>query len=626
MRSAGLLSWLAVLALSNGALIPPRQSGEGDATPVPYIIVAWLNATKEDIQNINNALVTDAVPDTLTEATNDRTGLAALFLANITSQQADAFAALPGSPPPVQQASVTGSSESPKIATQGQANIGLQENAPEELKIISQAQGASLDSLVGFGYAPDAGRGVTIYTIDSGANSENSEWTGMRGAHQFVYGPGAEQTETDFLNHGTCVASKAAGPVYGTAKNADLVMVKLSSKLTLGQFFITLMQVSNDIYAWGLEGRAVINLSLLMTIPRDEEQSDMVNAFKDLVVFLMANDIVIVTESGDDRESGNGDVDKYPALFGPTTDIVVVGGVYNNGTRASFSQGTGNQLTVSAPAFVTCGSGVSQDAQGFFSTSFAAPTVAGVVAVWLSQDDLKARLQVPGKVAANVKVMLQEMAYPRVEGGDPVVWNGIDPRTRTCQAAAQRRRRQADDNESSDDDGPGDELDCDEPAPPAETSTVPPAETSTVPPADTSTAPPAETSTPVTTTSPSPPGMTTAPPKPTWGLDPAGYLKIYEADGFGAKDYYAISDSASEGVANDSTQGATNGIQKWCLGKCTNDLQCKSVFIYRVVEFSDSTWKENFFCARYNSVWATEYMDKGVVGADSGVAYNTKAP
>ncbi|KAK2043886.1 hypothetical protein LZ31DRAFT_313638 [Colletotrichum somersetense] len=38
-------------------------------------------------------------------------------------------------------------------------------------------------------------------------------------------------------------------------------------------------------------------------------------------------------------------------------DIIVVGAVNNTGYRAPFSQGTGSQLTVSAPDYVDCANG-----------------------------------------------------------------------------------------------------------------------------------------------------------------------------------------------------------------------------------------------------------------------------
>lgn len=84
----------------------------------------------------------------------------------------------------------------------------------------------------------------------------------MPGSKAFMYAPGATQEETDFLNHGSCVASKAGGPSYGTAKNADMVAVKLPSDLSISAIFTALVEISNDVYQKKLEGKAVINMSL----------------------------------------------------------------------------------------------------------------------------------------------------------------------------------------------------------------------------------------------------------------------------------------------------------------------------------------------------------------------------
>ncbi|KAK2036143.1 hypothetical protein LZ31DRAFT_484572 [Colletotrichum somersetense] len=132
-------------------------------------------------------------------------------------------------------------------------------------------------------------------------------------------------------------------------------------------------------------------------------------------------------------EGGKGQItvphlSSYPALWGLTMDIIVVGAVTIDGRRAKFSQGNDSEITVSAPGYVTCADGASNKTVDDSGTSYAAPAVAGVIAVWLSQKEYKASLQVPGRVAANVKKMIQDLAYPRVEGGPRVIWNGIDPR------------------------------------------------------------------------------------------------------------------------------------------------------------------------------------------------------
>jgi hypothetical protein len=42
--------------------------------------------------------------------------------------------------------------------------------ADTQLKIVSQPPNIALDDLTGYYYLPEAGRGVTIYIVDSGAN------------------------------------------------------------------------------------------------------------------------------------------------------------------------------------------------------------------------------------------------------------------------------------------------------------------------------------------------------------------------------------------------------------------------------------------------------------------------
>jgi hypothetical protein len=52
---------------------------------------------------------------------------------------------------------------------QGNAFI-RQEDAELPLKIVSQPPDVPLDYLLGYDYMAQAGRGITIYVIDSGAN------------------------------------------------------------------------------------------------------------------------------------------------------------------------------------------------------------------------------------------------------------------------------------------------------------------------------------------------------------------------------------------------------------------------------------------------------------------------
>lgn len=162
-------------------------------------------------------------------------------------------------------------------------DIRLQTGAVEELRVISQPPHTSLDDLPDFGYAAEGGEGVTIYVLDSGANPKNpvrldllliivlkdqtltcgeQEWYNMPGDKSFMYSPGAPLYASDFMGHGSCVASKATGPTYGTAKNASIVAVKLPKSLSFSSILAALIDISNDVFEKGLGGKAVINMSI----------------------------------------------------------------------------------------------------------------------------------------------------------------------------------------------------------------------------------------------------------------------------------------------------------------------------------------------------------------------------
>ncbi|KAK2057913.1 hypothetical protein LY76DRAFT_78330 [Colletotrichum caudatum] len=123
------------------------------------------------------------------------------------------------------------------------------------------------------------------------------------------------------------------------------------------------------------------------------------STYEQLLVALMADGVVVVTASGNDAEEGSNSVTGYPALFGPATDIIVVGAVDNDGYRAPFSLARhwgpidclcarlrGLREWESTPRHQT----------SFGHLPSAAPAVAGVIAGWLSQDEHKAKLQVAG--------------------------------------------------------------------------------------------------------------------------------------------------------------------------------------------------------------------------------------
>ncbi|RDW94302.1 hypothetical protein BP5796_00065 [Coleophoma crateriformis] len=319
--------------------------------------------------------------------------------------------------------------------------VTLQTDALPELKAMSQPDGADVNTLAAFAHDKTGGAGITVYVVDTGANPDHSEWINMPGEKRFIFlTPG--DTESDPGRHGSCVASKVAGPKFGVAKNANIVIVKLPSVLTMSSVIAALAEVGNDVSQRNLEGKAVINISIGSRVLQTDAASrdNIINAYKLFLASIIAQDIVVVAASGNSRMFGIENVNELPAIFEPDMPIIVVGAVDLEGFRTFYSQGTDAELTVSAPGDVTCaGSSGTGDVE-LFGTSFASPAVAGLAATLLSLDQFKTQLQIPGKVAENTKALIKSLAFSRVAGEPLVAWNGLDPQAQSSTSSTSSRQ------------------------------------------------------------------------------------------------------------------------------------------------------------------------------------------
>jgi subtilisin family serine protease len=118
---------------------------------------------------------------------------------------------------------------------------------------------------------------ITVYVIDSGIDPKWAtndqiiittlqEFRTLRGSIRWHFLPNQPHRESDPTGHGTCVASKIAGPVLGVAKNANLVIVKAvqsaSRFIYVSHFVAAWAVVARDIETAGLSGRAAIITSI----------------------------------------------------------------------------------------------------------------------------------------------------------------------------------------------------------------------------------------------------------------------------------------------------------------------------------------------------------------------------
>ncbi|OBR13074.1 Oryzin [Colletotrichum higginsianum IMI 349063] len=328
-------------------------------------------------------------------------------------------------------------------------NVVLQSPSQKALNDLSLPLEANVDGVTpndipGYAFPAAAGKGVTIYILDTGGNPNHDEYTKAEGTKRWLFA-NEDKTESDDVGHGSCMQSLASGPLFGAAKAADIVIVKLGARSTMDNALFGLILILQDVIQNKLQEKAVINMSIgyKLLVPSTNTrgrkpgfvQKDGIDGFKQALQLLIEQDVVVVTASGNDRDDPNAGehITAFPAFFGRQMDIITVGAVDENGKRTYYSQGVPAELDTSAIGTATCASNKGNEDVELDGTSISTPLVTGMIATWLSDPQYKDRLQVPGKVAANVKKMVKELSYNRIGGGDtPVAWNGVD--IFTCQS------------------------------------------------------------------------------------------------------------------------------------------------------------------------------------------------
>ncbi|KAK1977609.1 peptidase S8/S53 domain-containing protein, partial [Colletotrichum cereale] len=278
--------------------------------------------------------------------------------------------------------------------------------------------------LPGYAHGETGGRGVTVYIVDTGANPRHTQYTESPGKKRWIYVPeDLDRIEVDADGHGSCMQSIINGPVGGVAKNVDLVIVKIPLPLKVSALFSALILVDEDIKMNKLQGKAVVSLSLgIDIVNRTQTTATGKTVFKEnhdatrvamrtFISNILELDVPVVVSSGNGRKDWN-NVEALPPLISQDTDLITVGSVDNSGLRTSFSQGTVDEVTISTVGYMICAqrSGA-QTWIGNEGTSVSTPLVAGVIATWLGDPKYRDRLQVPGKVVANLKTLMKELQY-----------------------------------------------------------------------------------------------------------------------------------------------------------------------------------------------------------------------
>jgi Subtilase family len=244
--------------------------------------------------------------------------------------------------------------------------LNVQENAPPDLAVVSRNPDAKFrGSEANFYSQRTGGQGITVYVVDSGANIQHPEYTGMAGQTSWLTSsaqplPGEgpiDKDPDDKTGHGSCVLSLVAGPTYGVAKNVDVVLVKLPYRQTAhgvvtNTWDLTnaIMEIKEDIKQHNLAGQAVINIS--QGVERfGSSTKDVAPLRAQIRRIVNTLNVPVVVSAGNDAP-GTTDLSHYPALFAKDIDgVIAVGATDNYGRLAVFSQGQpGGTVKVWAPA------------------------------------------------------------------------------------------------------------------------------------------------------------------------------------------------------------------------------------------------------------------------------------
>ena len=206
---------------------------------------------------------------------------------------------------------------------------------------------------------------------------------------RYIYGaPGGPEhrsrytpSDSNDYNHGSCVASKAAGANFGVSKGTRIIVPK-SSTLP-GDITWAWYTVRDDILA--NHGRRAVIIYAGGSVLSYTDHPEMaavqpwMNMRRDMQQIINDGDGVVVLAAGNERRgSHRKDVDELPACFeSRSLPLIVVGSVDEFGNRAPSSQG-GPHVSIWAP-----GENIQCLRYGHYSrgsgTSFAAAMVRRLV-------------------------------------------------------------------------------------------------------------------------------------------------------------------------------------------------------------------------------------------------------
>lgn len=289
-----------------------------------------------------------------------------------------------------------------------------------------------------YAFSSSSGSGIRVYIVDTGLdrsfrNIDFSPQHKLKKSIEWIYALDVttQTSDGDPDGHGTCMASKIGGPLFGVAKKSSLIIAKATP--SIGSFIDILGRVLSAVQKRPSFGRAETVISIAGGwIPPSRGDADAI-AIKTLMEELTIKcQAIVVTHAGaaTGPQDNYGEIAMYPALLAKDLDIITVGSVQ---ARDGDSYGqvfpwslSGEALSLSAPGNGYC-AGLGSEVHGAEGSSFAGAVVAGLVAYFLGIPELQAWFRSQKNLPRAMLGFVKGLSYKRFMAQESV-WNGLEAR------------------------------------------------------------------------------------------------------------------------------------------------------------------------------------------------------
>ena len=274
-----------------------------------------------------------------------------------------------------------------------------------------------------------AGEGITVYSVDTGANTDNPEYKSLYLEPRWLFPAtvpeGHDSLKNDPLGHGTCVMSLIAGKTYGVAKKVQLVIVKVAFPKARGTDYWKNIEealdlVYKDIIERKLEGKANVNLSVSWSKDALDKAGPQTSDKLKQQIQLLTTVAGVFVAAGNTRskEGFSTSINRYPAvLAAEIPGMSVVSAARWNGYPAKYTK-LGPETALWAVGNCECASGLSSSQKN--GTSFATPLATGLAAYLMAFPDNG--LPAPDgsdRFAVALKQRMQAMSAYQPESREP---------------------------------------------------------------------------------------------------------------------------------------------------------------------------------------------------------------